>query len=605
MTTPPERANKLTPRWKGPFRVKRVPNPYQVVYEDGSVWQTVHVNHTKPAKLTAPDLPLPTPAPEPPRPTLGYLPRSLQRPCSRPPPPQAATPTGGSPPPPTASVPMPPAPPPPASKRPTQGSASAHENSAPAPQPPKHPGSRIQPPTSAPANQNSGSAIRPLRSVRLNPGLDQACCLKGPPGDRAPQSQQSDTMARTYPLTLGFNQCLGAKENPCAFSSVYLEDLRSGEREYLSTIEQLVTALPKTEDPASRMALRGHITPAGHQRLRHSMQAALWWLLPSDGEFRRASRSLHYYLARQGRRVVLRGGNVTRPFYESRVNWVIDPAPPASCRPISEASSAPTPALSMPPSGDAPQPPRRQKSRRRRRRKAARPANQLPASRQADVTTPAERTANSNPAHWRATRLRSATNDRPEMRSTPVEHPRSFISSPLTQLPIPTTNQNSEPTSRRDHSEIWGLYKPAQTVPRQDLTATHSRDNISGLGLSSPGFQQPFTKPFSGLPSRRLMTSPNRETGEAAKERPGIVYPLLPRATRPDTRLTIDAALPESAALDRRSRPPTVLDIGEAALQENRQPSLTRRQPRKRRRNRSTGLYRPSKRSPLQGSWCE
>ena len=36
MTTPLERSNKLTPRWKGPFRVKRVPNPYQVVYEDGS-----------------------------------------------------------------------------------------------------------------------------------------------------------------------------------------------------------------------------------------------------------------------------------------------------------------------------------------------------------------------------------------------------------------------------------------------------------------------------------------------------------------------------------------------------------------------------------------
>ena len=95
MTTPPECANKLTPRWKGPFQVKRVPNPYQVVYEDGSVWRTVHVNHTKPAKLTAPDLPLPTPAPEPPRPTLGYLPRSLQRLCTRPPPPQAAAPAGG------------------------------------------------------------------------------------------------------------------------------------------------------------------------------------------------------------------------------------------------------------------------------------------------------------------------------------------------------------------------------------------------------------------------------------------------------------------------------------------------------------------------------
>ena len=75
MTTPPERTNKLTPRWKGPFRVKRVPNPYYVVYEDGSAWRMIHVNHAKPAELTAPDLPLPTSAPEPPRPALGYLPR--------------------------------------------------------------------------------------------------------------------------------------------------------------------------------------------------------------------------------------------------------------------------------------------------------------------------------------------------------------------------------------------------------------------------------------------------------------------------------------------------------------------------------------------------
>ena len=284
------------------------------------------------------------------------------------------------------------------------------------------------------------------------------------------------------------------------------------------------------------------------------------------------------------------------------MNWVVDPAPPASRRPASEASSAPTPALWMPSSGDVSQPPRHQKSRRRRRRKAARPANQHPASRHAEVTTPAERSANSNSAHWRATRPMSAANDRPEMRSTSMEHPHSFTSSPLTQLPIPTANQNSRSTSRWDHSEIWGLYKPAQTNPRQDLTATHSRDNISGLGLSSPAFPQPSTKPFSGLPSRHLMTSPHKEAGEAAKERPGIVYPLLPRAARPDARL------PESAALDRRSRPPTVLDIGEAALQENHQPQgprLARHQSRKCRRNRSTGLYRPLKRSPPRGRWCE
>ena len=50
MTTPPERTSKLAPRWKGPFVIQRVPNAYQVTYEDDMVWRTVHVNHVKPAK---------------------------------------------------------------------------------------------------------------------------------------------------------------------------------------------------------------------------------------------------------------------------------------------------------------------------------------------------------------------------------------------------------------------------------------------------------------------------------------------------------------------------------------------------------------------------
>ena len=57
------------------------------------------------------------------------------------------------------------------------------------------------------------------------------------------------------------------------------------------------------------------------------MRAALWFLLPSDGEFRRSSTSLQYYLTRQGRRVVLRWGDVTRPPLESYLNWIPDPAP--------------------------------------------------------------------------------------------------------------------------------------------------------------------------------------------------------------------------------------------------------------------------------------
>ena len=55
------------------------------------------------------------------------------------------------------------------------------------------------------------------------------------------------------------------------------------------------------------------------------MRAALWWLLPSDGEFRRAPNGVQYYLARQGRRVVLRGGDVTHPLYESCMWWIPDP----------------------------------------------------------------------------------------------------------------------------------------------------------------------------------------------------------------------------------------------------------------------------------------
>ena len=196
------------------------------------------------------------------------------------------------------------------------------------------------------------------------------------------------------------------------------------------------------------------------------------------------------------------------------MNWVTDPAPPAS-RPSIEVSPAPTPAILMTSSGASSQPPRRQKSRRRRRRNAKRSADHNSASRQADLATPAERSANDNSARRRATQPRSTANDLPGMKSTPVEHPHSFTSSLLTQPPISAANQNAGPTSHQDPSEFWALYKPAQSDPRQDLTAAHSRDNISGFSLSSPALKQPSTKPFSGLPSKPQLTSPHREAREA------------------------------------------------------------------------------------------
>ena len=105
-------------------------------------------------------------------------------------------------------------------------------------------------------------------------------------------------MARTYLLTIKYNECMGRKANPLSFASLRLADLRNGHSQYLSTLGQLMYALPKTLDPASHFTLRGHIAHSGQTRLRHYMRAAIWFLLPSDGVFHRSSSSLQYYLTR-------------------------------------------------------------------------------------------------------------------------------------------------------------------------------------------------------------------------------------------------------------------------------------------------------------------
>ena len=84
LTTPPERTSKLAPRWKGPFRVCRIPNEYQVTYEDDGLEWTVHINHSKPAKFTAPHFPEPVPPAEAPSPPLGYLPAGFARKSTKP-----------------------------------------------------------------------------------------------------------------------------------------------------------------------------------------------------------------------------------------------------------------------------------------------------------------------------------------------------------------------------------------------------------------------------------------------------------------------------------------------------------------------------------------
>ena len=80
---------------------------------------------------------------------------------------------------------------------------------------------------------------------------------------------------------------------------------------------------------------------------------------------------------------------VTQPrVYENHINWIADPAPPASRLFDEMTSPAPAPAVPTPPAEVHLRLPGRLRSRRRRRRKAAASANRNSASRQAGLAIP-------------------------------------------------------------------------------------------------------------------------------------------------------------------------------------------------------------------------
>ena len=227
-----------------------------MVYEDGEVECTIHVNHAKPAKFPAPDLPEPVPPIEEPHPPLGYLPAGFTNKPSKP------------------------------------RAPPVNRNEA-AMAPPAVPAAPAAPPrAAASANQNPEPAPPHRRSLRLNPELSYAHAVKSQPPARQPHSSPKSStanrpkMARTYPLTVSYNDYMGSRENPLSFASLRMVDLLNGKSQYLSTLKRLLDALPKTLDRASRFALRGHIAHPGQPRLRHSMRAAMWFLLPSNGVFR-------------------------------------------------------------------------------------------------------------------------------------------------------------------------------------------------------------------------------------------------------------------------------------------------------------------------------
>ena len=306
MTTPPERTNKLTPRWKGPFEVKRVPNAYQVTYEDGMIWRTIHVNHAKPAKAPPGGFPVPTAPAASAIPPHQYSSRNLSW-RKPPPPPQPAALTEGSPQP-TAPV-----------AAPTRPVTARRPIAHPSSRPITRSLTRHQlAPRSEPRLPATSAQTQPGQPPRHSARIKaRVCTVESHPQPAAPQ-------------LLRYEQCIGCREGPHSFCSLVLKDLHTGHEEYLGDTQQLIAALPRSLDPGSRLTLIAQVAPPGQRCLPPAMRASLRWLLPSDGEFQSGPDGQSYYLARQGRRVVLRGGDVKAPLANSRINWVCDSPPSQS-----------------------------------------------------------------------------------------------------------------------------------------------------------------------------------------------------------------------------------------------------------------------------------
>ena len=223
------------------------------------------------------------------------------------------------------------------------------------------------------------------------------------------------------------------------------------------------------------------------------MRVAIWWLLLFDGIFCRASDSPQYYLTRQGRRVVLRRGDVTLPPLERYLTWVPDSAPPPTRYHGDLTSPAPSGNRdnqeNTPPQDASRKLLRRLRPRLRRGKQpgsstndnsaswktgtGSRTANRNSALKGTASATRPRSTANDNsafPEAGSATRPRSMANansafpgagNRPgigrSMRSTPKEHPWTLLRPQHSQSPEygPIRIQNADLTRTTLNSGVY------------------------------------------------------------------------------------------------------------------------------------------------------
>ena len=167
----------------------------------------------------------------------------------------------------------------------------------------------------------------------------------------------------------------------------------------------------------------------------------------------------------------------------------------------------------------------------------------------------------------------------------PISSMRTAVYPPLKSVGNSAANENSPFQIGLGSCEFPGLYKPTAPDPNQDIWAYSPVANSSELGPPSP-------------------TRTSAANSSDSRTRTGIVYPLQPRSRRPDVCIEVEASLPEPAAL---LRPDLRQPEGHTQPQEApaNLPRTFRRLSRKRRRNRSTAVFRPAKHSPPRGHWCD
>ena len=108
------------------------------------------------------------------------------------------------------------------------------------------------------------------------------------------------------------------------------------------------------------------------------------------------------------------------------------------------------------------------------------------------------------------------------------------------------TNENSLFQIGLESSRFPGLYKPAVPDQQKDTWTNNLRARSSRKGPPSPSKDLRARSSGKGPPSP---SKDLRARSSGTGPRSGIIYPLQPRGRRPDVCITVEAALPEPAAL--------------------------------------------------------